>query len=806
MAAPSLLIDLRVAQSNRERGVPRYIQSLTLALAREFPGLDIACLIDPERDPPLMLDELAQRCRMVEGTAAISANRVTHFLQGGLFHNLPTIPELFPVELRRHQPKLGGLVYDLIPWIFPEAYLSRPALSRPYLRALSALPRIDRLFVISNSVRHDVVAIANAERDRVVTIYGGLETTRWPTVGDDGATAPPPDASVGTRSASEPTVIWNGVGERIEVRPPFWLYVGGDDYRKNLLRLVEAFALLKLAGPLQARLVIACQFLPERRAGLLAQVEALGLQPGVDVIVTGYVSDETLGILLANCMATIFPSLYEGLGLPVLESYMFAKPALASDTSSFVEIVPERCRFDPYSAASIADAVQRFQDDPTVAQESLAFAPKAIAMCQWPSAARKVGEWLYPPAEGTQAQVDREMWVVTSLPPERTGVGSYTQQSLGSPTKSVVFFTAAREAVGIEAARDALASQRHRQAGEAAQAHILPLSGLDAARRSWPSQPVLFVLGNSEHHLATLAHLLERGLGAHDVVHLHDVYLGSLLRWHFRTDERLRAGLSGVYPKAVIEEWLGQGSAPASPRALLGARWLVARAKVRHIVVNSDAAAEILRRDLGDLADGVRIEVLFLPIVPPVVPRAVTGPVTAERLRIGHFGILGAPKLPDLVVAACDVLAATRPIELVIAGFGVESYVTRYGLLREYLTLLESPTDDELQRAMAGVDCGVQLRFPESGESSGVVNQLLALHKQVVCTRTGSFVQLEGVVHLVPPDVGPADLAAVIERAAISDWPIAGDALVAARSPAVLEARLRELLELDIQSVPSGAL
>ncbi len=72
-----------------------------------------------------------------------------------------------------------------------------------------------------------------------------------------------------------------------------------------------------------------------------------GLVPGTDVILTGFVSDQTLGRLFAGCMATVFPSLYEGLGLPVLESYAFGKPALASDSSSLRELVPEPCRFDP---------------------------------------------------------------------------------------------------------------------------------------------------------------------------------------------------------------------------------------------------------------------------------------------------------------------------------------------------------------------------------------------------------------------------------------------------------------------------
>ncbi len=105
---------------------------------------------------------------------------------------------------------------------------------------------------------------------------------------------------------------------------------------------------------------------------------------------------------------------------------------------------------------------------------------------------------------------------------------------------------------------------------------------------------------------------------------------------------------------------------------------------------------------------------------------------------------------------------------------------------------------------MSTVDCAVQLRYPDNGESSGVVNQLLALQRPVVCTRTGSFAELDGVVHLVEPDISPVDLAAVIEQAAVSDWPAAAEAFVAERSPTVFEARLRKLMELDEPTVSHG--
>lgn len=814
MPGPLLLVDLRVAQVHRERGIPRYSQSLVLTLAQDFPRLKIACLVDPDRDPPLRLDELARHCRILNGADSIHSEggEITHFLQAGLFEAHSPVRTLFPVELGVHRPRLGAIVYDLIPWLFPDAYLSTAADARDYLSIVPAISRLDRVFAISESVRRDVIAIANAEPTRVVTIHGGLDEQRWPMLSTDRATGEsshtPRNPSMRTSrsgQACRPASIdvRNASGATFEVTLPFWLYVGGDDFRKNLPRLLEAIAILKRRGRLDGPLVVACSIGNGRRGELMARAASLGLRPGADVVLTGYVSDDTLGDLFASCMATVFPSIYEGLGLPVLESYAFGKPVLAADTSAIKELVPERCRFDPYDAVSIADAMLRFRDDPQVAHDSLAFAPRAIALHQWSTAAHELSKWLED-GDGRQSRAaTAPLWVASSLPPDASGVAFYTQKSLAAPTAGpVTFFAPVKGTAGMEAARISLARARHDVQSEADPAEVLSLATLTEARLVASQDSVVFVLGNSHHHLATIRHLLAQGAGSRDAVHLHDVFIRGLLALYFGSEQDLTAGLLGAYPVALVNDWIGAGGdIHGVTNTLLGPRLLVRRAGVRHFVVNSTAAADLLRADLGDDAAGVRIDVAFLPILDPFVqPRDRD----AVKLRIGHFGILGRAKHPDRVVAACDLLSSKRQVELIFAGYGVLAYLQRNNLTRRYMRIIESPSDHRLQEAMSAVDCAVQLRYPDQGESSGVVNQLLALRRPVICARIGSFVDLDAAAHLVDPHIEPADLAAAIEDAASAGWPAGGDALVAQRSAQVFEARLREILGLGAiaKSIP----
>ena len=117
MGDPSLLVDLRVAQSHRGRGIARYSEGLVLALARQRPDLEITCLIDPAAAPPLRIEELRDQIRVIERRRSIAGRGwlkkrrpTTHFLQAGLFDYGKPPQALFPKELGKVRPRLGAIV------------------------------------------------------------------------------------------------------------------------------------------------------------------------------------------------------------------------------------------------------------------------------------------------------------------------------------------------------------------------------------------------------------------------------------------------------------------------------------------------------------------------------------------------------------------------------------------------------------------------------------------------------------------------------------------------------------------------
>lgn len=146
------------------------------------------------------------------------------------------------------------------------------------------------------------------------------------------------------------------VRRKLELPARYWLYVGGYDYRKNVELLVEAYAAasklancppLVLAGKIPART-------KRPYADILGAVRRSGVTS--NFVLTGKIAAADMPGLYAAADLLVFPSLYEGFGLPVIEAIAAGTPVLVSDATSLPEIVPSsECRFDPRSPAALRD-------------------------------------------------------------------------------------------------------------------------------------------------------------------------------------------------------------------------------------------------------------------------------------------------------------------------------------------------------------------------------------------------------------------------------------------------------------------
>ena len=159
---------------------------------------------------------------------------------------------------------------------------------------------------------------------------------------------------------------------------PFFLYTGNISPRKNLERLLRAFAAVK--DRVGADLVVT--------GGLswndcfASWVKDLGL--GGRVLRLGYVERQDMPVLYRSCLAYVFPSLFEGFGLPVLEAQAAGAPVLCSTATSLPEVAGDSARMvDPLDVPGLAQALVDLDQDPALRQGLIALGLDNVKRFSW---------------------------------------------------------------------------------------------------------------------------------------------------------------------------------------------------------------------------------------------------------------------------------------------------------------------------------------------------------------------------------------------------------------------------------------
>jgi glycosyltransferase involved in cell wall biosynthesis len=166
----------------------------------------------------------------------------------------------------------------------------------------------------------------------------------------------------------------------------FWLCVGTLEPRKNHSRLLHAFARLKARLGKVAPLVLAGGN-GWLTGDLSALIDTLGLTR--DVVMTGYVDDQDLQWLYQNCFAAVYPSLFEGFGLPVLEALSLGAAVVTSDVASIPEITGDAALLvNPYQEEDLFGAMLRLSTNSGLRQQLQARARPQAQRFRWENTAR----------------------------------------------------------------------------------------------------------------------------------------------------------------------------------------------------------------------------------------------------------------------------------------------------------------------------------------------------------------------------------------------------------------------------------
>jgi glycosyltransferase involved in cell wall biosynthesis len=162
----------------------------------------------------------------------------------------------------------------------------------------------------------------------------------------------------------------------------YLFYVGGSRIHKNLSRLIKGFITASGKIPQNIKLVISGD-IKHVTAGDINLVNELN-KDREKIILTGFVSNTALKKFFNNADAFIFPSLHEGFGIPVLESFYFKKPLLCSNTTSLPEVAGDAALyFDPLNTEDIARAIVFFYENPCLWQSMVAKGQERLKLFSW---------------------------------------------------------------------------------------------------------------------------------------------------------------------------------------------------------------------------------------------------------------------------------------------------------------------------------------------------------------------------------------------------------------------------------------
>ncbi|MEO1081883.1 MAG: glycosyltransferase [Pseudomonadota bacterium] len=259
--------------------------------------------------------------------------------------------------------------FDLIPLLHRAQYLDpHPLYERFYTRKLSLIPRASKCLSISAFSANDGRKHLQLPADRFVNVSTAVDTKFRPI-------------------EIEPDTKRYTLG-RLGIERPFVLYTGGADERKNIAKLVFAYAKLPEELRSKHQLILVGKLPAVETRAIEGAAASAGLTTD-EIRLCGYVDDDQLIRLYNLCELFVMPSLYEGFGLPVLEAMRCGAPVIASNSSSLPEVLGcEEALFDPENTDAIRDKMAAVLTSGQFRARLVAHGKRHAARFSWDHTAR----------------------------------------------------------------------------------------------------------------------------------------------------------------------------------------------------------------------------------------------------------------------------------------------------------------------------------------------------------------------------------------------------------------------------------
>lgn len=256
-------------------------------------------------------------------------------------------------------------VHDLAPFIHPEFFPKKILLRlNPLLK--KGIKHAAKIIAVSEATKRDVIRLFGIDAHKIVVIHHGIDSQYKP-----------------IEDKKDAVTILKKYG----ISDKYILYVGRIQARKNILRLIQAFQLLKQKKKLKHKLVLVGKRMWESKE-IFKEIDKLDIRE--DVILTDHASYPDLPYFYNGADAFIYPSLFEGFGIPPLEAMACGTPVIASNVTAIPEIVGDAALFvDPIDISSIAEGMDKLLSSDNLKKDLIKKGFQRAKQFSWKETAKK---------------------------------------------------------------------------------------------------------------------------------------------------------------------------------------------------------------------------------------------------------------------------------------------------------------------------------------------------------------------------------------------------------------------------------
>jgi glycosyltransferase involved in cell wall biosynthesis len=618
------------------------------------------------------------------------------------------VPDIQHINVRKTY-----LVYDLIPLVMKEHYydLWPYHIQKIYNYRSQMIRSADLILTISQSSKNDLVSHLGINEEKVKVIYASTNEELYDK----------------TLTGDEMNILRN----ELNISEPFIFSLTGYDERKNNRGLIAAFAKIATNNP-NLKLVIGGIKQAEEREEFFQLSREVGIKDS-QLSILGYVSEEIMLALYKTCKVFVFPSLYEGFGLPVLEAMRCGAPVITSNNSSLIEIVEEAgILVDPLDQTKLANAIDQVVNNSelskSMGEKSLTLS-KNFSWVNTTTASLKVFEQLIRKAELDFGGDKPILAFFSPLNPQSSGISDYSEELLLYLKE---YFEIKIFVNGYTLTNDFVTDNFE----------VIDYSFNDNLLESIKYR--IYHLGNNELH-DWIYEALKQYPG---VVVLHDMNLfgfylfTTFLRGkkeEFRTEMIYNHGSRGLEASTQLVK---SGTYPDSQEFPMYKKVVELSTGV---IVHSEWVKEnlMLYTDFLGKMNVVPSGVVFEEENNIEVEQVTMDP---NRLSIGVFGNVIPNKRVDVIIRSFAALLKTNPnTDLYIVGHAEQTIKDELiSLIKQFhiencVHFVEFPDINLFKAYIKAIDICINLRWPTMGETSATLMRALGYGKPCIVSNVGSY-------------------------------------------------------------------